>query len=358
VAWPFSPITTDLTDDEVAWKQLLDIVSKTNGAESRPQTPQHQEAIEQVATQEIAAVAAIVNGIVEEISSRCATPDFQKNEGSQSDDEEDNDDIESIHEESPTVNNNNNDDDDEIVSTPSTVPSTPIVTPSKKTKRDEQEEEDICVDLRSSSDDDDNDNNVESEPKQLETPISKRRKIVVEAADDDSDDDEEVVRVMFYNGGEFSKVEKSSTLNQMKQCFEKNNVKVVSTIQSVSNKICTLFCVFDDTYVEAKKEIVNNSYIVNLAMEGRVRMTPLSSLISIIDECGTEQLNLDALRHCSYERRREIVKFKAYVDTGNMVHSRWRLTPGAVVFPKNTPIIKTKQELLLYLRDQLFISSK
>ena len=354
MAWPFSPITTALTDDEVAWKQLLDIVSKTNGAESRPQTPQHQEEIEQVATQEIAAAAAIVNGIVEEISSRCATPDFQKNEGSESDDD-DNDDIESIHEESPVANNNNNNDDDEIVSTPSTVPSTPIVTPSKKTKRDEQEEEEdnIVVDLRSSSDDDD-----ESEQKQSETPISKRRKIVVEPADDDSDDDEEVVRVMFYNGSEFAKVEKSTTVNQMKQCFEANNVKVVSTLQNVSNKIGTLFCIFDDTYVEAKKEIVCNSTLVNLAMEGRVRMTPLSGLISIIDECGAEQLNLDALRHCSYERRREIVKFKAYVDTGNMVHSRWRLTPGAVVFPKNTPIIKTKQELLLYLRDQLFISSK
>ena len=349
LAHPNSPLVSDLSDDEAAWKQLLDIVAQANAL---PRTPDYQEAIEQVTTQEIAAAAAIVNGVVEEIESRAATPDFQ---GSNTNDD---DDIESVHEERATYQQLQLVDD--VISTTPAVPSSPIVTPSKKTKREEHEEEDnICIDLRSSSDDDD-DAEVESEKKQPEpvAPTTKRRKIVVAPADDDSDDDEEVVRVMFYGGGNYAKVDKSSIVTQMKSCLDENNVKSITTVQGVSNKIGTLFCIFDDTYVEAKKELVCDSTLVNLAMEGRVRMTPLSSLVSIVDECGIEQLNLDALRHCSFERRREIVKFKSHVDTANIVHSRWRITPGSVVVPPNTPILKSKQELLLYLRDQMFVSSK
>lgn len=338
--------TTLDEDDEIAWQNLLKIVQDSNdviacraqtpdffgGIEeaasqeivkaaeletvvvqqevviARAQTPDFFDEIENVATQEIVNESEVVGDIVEEITSRCATPAIQQEQ------HDDDDEIESIHE-------------------------TPVV---KKTKREEYEEDNIVVDLSSSSDDED---------ERVET---KRRKIVVEPADDDSDDEEEVVRVMLYNSGEFAKVEKSSIVEQMKKSLENNKVKVVSTLQGVSNKIGTLFCVFDDSYVESKREIVGNSQLVNLAMEGRVRMTPLSSLISIVDEFGIDQLNLDALRYCSYERRREIVKFKSYVDTANMVHSRWRITPGSVVLPDQTPILRSKQEVLLYLRDQLF----
>ncbi len=311
----FDGIEQTAAQEIVKAPELETVVDQQEEVVARAQTPDFFEEIEQVATQEIVKAPEVVDEIVEEITSRCATPAIQREE-------------------------NNNNDDDEIES----VHETPVV---KKTKRDEYEESNIVVDLCSSSDDE--------EDEQVET---KRRKIVVEPADDDSDDEEEVVRVMFYNRGEFAKVEKSSAIDQMKESLEANKVKVVSTLQGVSNKIGTLFCVFDDNYVESKREIVDNSQLVNLAMEGRVRMTPLSSLISIVDEFGLEQMNLDALRHCSYERRREIVKFKAHVDTANMVHSRWRITPGSVVFPAQTPILRSKQEVLLYLRDQLFTLKK
>lgn len=380
---------TDLSNNEAAWKELLQIVmaAKNSAAElnrevvtsPEPFVAQHDSTIEEA----------------EAAQSRCATPDFQPgttvevpkkkkiDDDHISVDYDFDDDIPAmtrveaigvIVPSTPMGEHRIVEDaeegeifDDEVVAAPvaekvadtivddtfsptsSTLSSSS--TSSKKTKREESEEDNVVVDLRTESDDDSDDN------KQTVETTSKRRKIEVAAADEDSDDEEEAVRYIIYKKGEFAKVEDASFIKKINASLPSNNVKQIKSLTNVPNSVGTVFCIYDDAYVEAQAELLADYHLLNLAMEGRLRLTPRWSLVSAIETYGADQINLDALRHCSFDRRHEIVPIRSHIDTTNIIHPRWRMASRSVNFNFVTnPIIRNRNELENYLKAVLFTS--
>lgn len=176
-------------------------------------------------------------------------------------------------------------------------------------------------------------------------------------SDSDDDDDNEEVRVLVFRGGKESGIKDKTLVARLKSAFQRGGLRAIPTPNNVPDWIETVFCVYNDAAVDAEvveAELINNAQLMRLCMDGRLRMTPLSAIASLLPASVDGTLTLDVLCECSFERRAELVKFKSSVEVIQYVPPQWRIPSGSILFPPGTPVVRSHDELYAYLKEQMF----
>jgi hypothetical protein len=196
------------------------------------------------------------------------------------------------------------------------------------------------------------------------TPAAKRSRTfatpIVDESDSDSDgddDDDEEARVLFYRGGIEAKIREKLLVTRLKEAFLRGGVRSLPTPNNVPTSVDTVYCVYEDhseNRAAATAELLNDAQLMRLCMDGRLRMTPLSTIVALVIETDGGPLTLDMLRRCAYERRENLIKFKSSVETFPLVPPQWRIPSGSIEFPLGTPVVRTRDELYAYLKQQMF----
>lgn len=239
--------------------------------------------------------------------------------------------------------------EDATIPAPSLQPATQTqsTVQSTQTKKRLHDDNVICIDL------DDDDIIIDlTQPK---------KRVRVSKVEPDEDNEDEVC-VSFYKKGNVGCLKSKTMMKVFQKAFEKNSIRTIVSPGQVSNRIGTLFCVYDDreSPKDAQAELLQNQQLMKLCMEGRLRMTPLSRLLNVLDSYDYDDFNLDTLKDCSYPSRRKIEKFASRIDPYPLVPANWRIPLSSIsMYHRNSGfIIDSRNQLQKYLHEQMFPKSQ
>ena len=169
------------------------------------------------------------------------------------------------------------------------------------------------------------------------------------------EDTEDEVRLYMYRSGALAKIKSRIMITVFRTAFAKNGITWINTLTNLPNSVGTVYCVFDDKKKEmAMKELTQDVELLKICMQGRLRMTPLSNLLGVLEQSDYTSFDLAVLRMCSYMCRPKIEKFVSYIDVWPRVSPNWRIPGNSIHIPPNAVVINNKQKFESYLLDQMF----
>lgn len=186
----------------------------------------------------------------------------------------------------------------------------------------------------------------------------KKRKRVTKVEDDEDGEDE--VMVCFYKKGEVAQLESKAMIKIFQHAFKQNKINTIINPAQLPNIIGTLFFIYDDrrSKTTARNEFVSNPHLVKLCLEGRLRMTPLSKLLAVLDSYDYTEFNLDTLKDCAFPCRASTDKLATRFDPFPLVPVSWRMPPQSItMYHSGKSIINTRKELSDFLAEQMFPST-
>ena len=178
---------------------------------------------------------------------------------------------------------------------------------------------------------------------------------VAEQKEQPEEDAEEEVRLYMYKSGAHAKIKSSTMVRVFRAAFQKNKIRWVNSLTNLPNSVGTVYCVFDDKKKErAMREVTQDAGLLKVCMAGRLRMTPLSNLLGVLEQSDYTSFDLAVLRMCSYMCRPKVEKFVSLFDTEPRVSSQWRIPSTSIRLSPSVTVINNKSKFDAYLLDQMF----
>ena len=284
-------------------------------------------------------------------------------------------------EEEKTTNRFDNDDEEEILDlTLKRAPSTPLIVSEKSNDPDEDVDDKLIArekakealkkkstKKRKLSESPQSNSTRSATSSQLQSPATTTTaevnsdseanavQNVEEQKEQPEEDTEEEVRLYMYKSGALSKIKSSTMVRVFRAAFQKNKIRWVNSLTNLPNSVGTVYCVFDDKKKErAMHELTLDAELLKVCMAGRLRMTPLSNLLGVLEQSDYTSFDLAVLRMCSYMCRPKVEKFVSLVETEPRVSSQWRIPSTSIRLSPNVTVVNNKNKLDAYLLDQMF----
>lgn len=278
-----------------------------------------------------------------------------------------------FEEQQPTTFFNNLNDDEEILDlTLNRAPSTPQILNEKSSDPDEDVDDKLIArnkaaesaqkkkqpkrrKLSEESKSTSTPSTPATQPEAKEDSEASSVENVEEQKEQPEEDTEEEVRLYMYKSGALAKIKSSTMIRVFRAAFQKNKIRWVNTLTNLPNSVGTVYCVYDDKKKErAMSELTQDAELLKVCMAGRLRMTPLSNLLGVLEQSDYTSFDLAVLRMCSYMCRPKVEKFVSLVETEPRVSSQWRIPSTSIRLPKNVTMINNKAKFDAYLLDQMF----